>query len=84
MEDGDAGWTTDGWQRTANRLPQTWALRLVRYTQSTTTVEALQPAADGTARATLAPGERGVLMIAGTTPHTTEPASYTLTVNDGQ
>lgn len=75
------GWSTDGWQRTDNQLPQLWELRLVRSGNGERSVEVLEPDATGRIQAQLAGGEDAVLIIAATTSHTTERASYTLTVN---
>lgn len=79
-DQGD-GWTAGGWVRTDNRLPQQWALRLVRFGSTGVTVEPLMPDELGRAQAQLAPGERAILVIAAATPHTTERAEYTLTAN---
>ncbi len=62
-------------------LPQQWEVRLVRVAaDGTTTVERLTP--DGAARAStqLAPDEQSTLIVAATTLHTTEPAPYTITI----
>jgi hypothetical protein len=79
-EGGDGGWQAQGFVRTTGELPQTWALRLVRVQGGATNVE--QPAVDGQGRATmtLGAGERGILAVIGTTPFTTEPASYSYAI----
>jgi len=79
-EDGDGGWQAQGFIRTTGELAQTWALRLIRINNGATRVE--QPSVDSQGRATvqLGAGERGVLAVIGTTPSTTEPASYRYSV----
>ena len=77
-EDGDGGWQAQGFVRTSGVLPQTWALRLIRESGGTTSVERLPVDAAGRAHVQLAEGERGTLAVSGTTPFTTEPASYSL------
>jgi len=80
VEHGDGGWHAEGFVRTDGALPQRWELRLVRSANGRTTVEALPVDASGAARANLAPGERGVLVILAATPHTTERAAYELDI----
>ncbi len=77
-EDGDGGWQAQGFVRTSGVLPQTWALRLIRESGGTTSVERVPVDAAGRAHVQLAEGERGTLAVSGTTPFTTEPASYSL------
>lgn len=80
VESGDGGWQAEGFVRTDGVLPQYWELRLVRTANGRTTVETLPVDASGAARASLAPGERGVLAILAATPHTTERATYALEI----
>jgi hypothetical protein len=77
-EQGAGVWQAAGWVRTGNELPQRWQLRLVRRTGGQTTVEPV--ALDGQNRATInvGAGERDVLVVMATTPHTEERASYTI------
>ncbi len=77
-ENGEGGWQAEGFVRTAGVLPQRWELRLVRTASGRTTVETLPVDATGAAQARLMPGERAVLVILATTPHTTERATYAL------
>ena len=58
----------------------TWALRLIRTKGGTSTVEPIPVDAQGRATIKLGAGETGVLAVIGTTPFTTEPASYSYVV----
>lgn len=80
VESGDGGWQAEGFVRTDGVLPQHWELRLVRTAGGRTTVETLPVDETGAARASFAPGERGVLVILAATPHTTERAAYRLEI----
>jgi immune inhibitor A len=75
------GWNAEGFVRTDNRLPQQWELRLVREAGSNTTVETVELDAENRAEIRLNAGERGTLVVMATTPHTTERAPYTLTID---
>ena len=78
-EQGDGGWQAQGFVRVTGELPQTWALRLIRTSGGTTSVDPVPVDAQGRAIVTLADGERGTLAVIGTTRFTTEPARYSLT-----
>ncbi|KAB8139901.1 hypothetical protein F8S13_26350 [Chloroflexia bacterium SDU3-3] len=80
VEQGDDGWQATGFVRTSGTLPQLWALRLVRTGAQGTTVERVATDAQGDADITLAAGERATLVVMGSTPITTEPASYRYTL----
>jgi hypothetical protein len=81
VEAGDGGWQAAGFVRVDGDLAQNWELRLVRTAaDGTVQVETLPVDAAGEASATLSEGEQGVLLVMATTPYTTEPASYRLTV----
>ncbi len=84
-------WETQGFVRVDGDLRQAWEVRLLRITgyedlsdlsTLTTTpynnisVERLAVDGQGKVTASLAEGERGILIIAGTTPHTDTPAQY--------
>jgi immune inhibitor A len=78
---GANGWEAAGFVRVDGDLPQRWELRLVREQDfGDVTVEPLTLDASGSVSASLAPGERGVLVVIAATPHTTERAGYELTV----
>ena len=79
-EQGDGGWQAQGFVRTTGALPQTWALRLIRTRGGATSVERVPVDGQGRARVMLAAGERGTLVVSGTAPFTTEPATYTYQV----
>lgn len=79
-DDGEAGvgnWQAEGFARVDGDLPQLWELRLVR-TDATgnVRVESLHVDSQGHTGAVLEANERAILMVAGTTPHTTEVATY--------
>ncbi|NJO83089.1 MAG: hypothetical protein HC828_09895 [Blastochloris sp.] len=80
-ETDQGGWDAQGFVRTTGMLPQQWNLRLVREGRNGTTVEPLPTDAQGRATAQLGDGERGRLVIIGSTPHTTQAAPYTYTVD---
>jgi hypothetical protein len=84
VEAGAGAWQAEGFVRVDGELSQQWELRLVRtLADGSTQVERLDVTRNGEqvqAEATLAAGEQGVLVVAATTPHTTEPASYELEV----
>ncbi len=77
-EQDDGGWEAAGWVRTDNRLPQRWALRLVRVSGDTLQVEPVAVDEQGRASILLNGRERAVLVVMATTPHTSERASYTI------
>lgn len=80
-ESGDDGWQAEGFLRVDGDLPQRWEVRLVRLGLfGVSTVETLPVDAEGRVSATLAGGQRGVLVIVAATPHTTERAEYLLSV----
>jgi immune inhibitor A len=79
-EGSDGGWQLQGFVRTTGELPQTWALRLIRTSGGQTTVEPVPTDSQGRAAFNLADSETGVLAVIGTTPFSTEPATYTYTV----
>lgn len=80
-ESGDAGWQAEGFARVDGDLPQRWELRLVRnLLDGTVSVEPVVVDTAGAATVALSPGERGVLVVIGATPHTSERAAYEVTV----
>lgn len=78
----DGGWDAKGFVRVTGTLPQRWTLRLIREAPGKRTVEAVPTDAEGRATITLAEGERGTVMIMGSTPHTTQTASYSYDVEE--
>lgn len=81
VEAGDGGWQAEGFVRVDGDLPQPWELRLVRESRfGGVSVEPITVDASGMATASLADGETGVLVVVAATPHTTERASYELTI----
>lgn len=79
-EQGDGGWQAEGFVRSTGDLPQRWQLRLIRTRGGGSSVEAVPVDAAGRASVQLAEGERGTLLVMGSTPHTSNPASYTYTL----
>lgn len=78
--DSDGAWVTEGFVRTDNRLPQKYALRLIRQGVQVA-VEDIPVRGDGTAKAVipaLGPGEKAVLAVAAMAPATVERAPFTL------
>lgn len=75
-----AGWTAKGFARTDNQLSQQWEVRLIRIDGNRVTFEPLQLDPENVGEYRLAPGQRGALIVAATTPHTTERAKYRLSV----
>ncbi len=74
-------WQAEGFVRVDGDLPQLWTLRLVRVaTDGAMAVEPLPVDAEGRAIFTLSAEESGVLVVAATTPHTTETAGYRLAI----
>jgi hypothetical protein len=81
VEAGNGGWQASGFVRVDGALAQDWELRLVRTAaDGAVQIETLPVDAAGEASATLSEGEQGVLLVMATTPYTTEPASYQVTV----
>jgi hypothetical protein len=81
VEAGAGGWQAEGFVRVDGNLPQQWELRLVRTAaDGSIGVENVPTSSTGQAALTLEQGEQGVLVVVATTPYTTEPASYMLTV----
>jgi immune inhibitor A len=79
-EQSDGDWQAQGFVRTSGELPQTWALRLIRMSGGTISVEHVPADAQGRATVTLADGERGTLAVIGIARFTTEPAGYSYSV----
>jgi immune inhibitor A len=81
VEGDENGWQAEGFVRVDGELPQRWELRLVRASSAgNLTVEPLAVDANGSVSASLEPDERGVLVVIGATPHTTERAEYELSI----
>lgn len=79
--DGDvAGWQSEGWVLTDNRLPQRWLLQLMEFEgDRLTSVTRVPVAEDGSAAVEIAGlgGRRhAVIAVSGLTRVTTEPAAY--------
>lgn len=77
--EGDTGaWQAEGFARVDGDLRQRWELRLVRTDPAGNgiSIEPLTPDAQGQATVTLEAGQSGILVVAATTPYTTEAATY--------
>ncbi|HEY0607481.1 MAG TPA: hypothetical protein VGD58_31475 [Herpetosiphonaceae bacterium] len=81
-ESNSAGWSAAGFTRTNNLLPQQWEIRLVRISGRAVTFEPLQLDAQNRGEYRLGPNERGALVVMATTPHTTERATYSISVTN--
>ncbi len=79
-ENEGAEWQANGFVRTDNQLDQQWEVRIVRIKGQTVAVEPLALDQQEQGEVRLAPNERGIVVIAPTTPHTTERASYQLSL----
>jgi immune inhibitor A len=81
VEAGANDWRAEGFVRVDGDLPQEWEIRLVRTaSDGAISIELVTIDEVGQGQVTLSAGERGVLMIAGTTAETTERARYTVVV----
>jgi hypothetical protein len=77
FEQEDGGWEAAGFVRMDNLLPQTFVVQVIRLgTQTTVERVPLDESNQGALTLTLAAGEDAVLVVSGTTPFTTEVASY--------
>jgi hypothetical protein len=88
-ESDAAGWTAEGFLRSANEIPQTWSLQLVeQHKGGQTTVRPLR--ADGAGRVTERIAglggdvEKAVLVVSGLAPRTLETAPYRVTLRPAQ
>jgi immune inhibitor A len=81
FETGDGGWESAGFVRVENGLPQTYRLALITK-GDTTTVTHIQLSPDQTAEIplSLSSGEEAVLVVAGTTRFTRQPAAYEIEI----
>lgn len=82
FEADDGGWSARGFIRHANVLPQQWLVQLVLF-GAQTTVQRLPLEADQTGQWEIPLGDgtrRAVIAISAFAPVTTEPASYSYTV----
>jgi immune inhibitor A len=81
FESGDGGWEAAGFVRVENTLPQTYRLALI-IKGDTTTVTHIDLNADQTAEIplSLSSGEEAVLVVAGTTRFTRQPAAYEIEI----
>lgn len=81
VESNTADWESLGFARTDNSLPQRWEVRLVRISGSSVTFEPLELDEQNRGEYRLAANERAALIVMATTPHTTERASYAVSVS---
>ena len=82
VEQGADGWQADGFVRVTGELAQQWELRLIQIGRdNSVSIVPIELDANASADLSLAAhGGRTLLMVTATTPHTTEPARYTLRV----
>ncbi len=83
-EDEAAGWGSEGWLFTDDRLPQTWLIQVMEFDGDTLTAVRRVPVdGDGHAEVDikgLGNGRRAVVAISGLAPVTTLPAHYEYSV----
>ena len=81
FEADDGGWEAEGFVRVENVLPQTYRLSLI-VKGDTTTVTPITLNADQTAEIplSLTDGEEAILIVAGTTRFTRQPAAYQIEI----
>lgn len=80
-EQGDGGWTVDGFVRSSNDLPQAYSVQLVEYGPQTA-VHRLGLGAENKVEVELGTGtDRVVLIVSGVTLWTSELAPYRVTVS---
>ncbi len=81
VEAGYGDWHAEGFARIDGELPQTWELRLIHTdADGYLSVRDIPTDAAGQAIITLDAHERSILVVAATTSHTTELASYQLRI----
>ncbi len=83
VEDGDAGWTSDGWIRTDNAVKQGWLVQLLEMGGGTLTVERLNVGPDGAGELKLenmADLDEVMMTVSAIAPVTTEKADYSYTI----
>ncbi len=81
VEAGYGDWQAEGFARIDGELPQTWELRLIHTgANGDLSVRNIPTDSAGQATIRLETNERAILVVAATTPHTTEPASYQLRI----
>lgn len=80
----EAGWRSNGWLFTDNRLPQKWLLQVLEFDgDALTAVRRIPVDAQGHAEAeipALGNGRRAVVVVSGISPATTLPAQYEYSV----
>jgi hypothetical protein len=82
FEEDACGWESNGFVRVDNTLPQTFVVQLIHEPGGQTTVERLPLDANrqGSLSLTLKNSDTAILVISGTTPFTTEKASFELEI----
>ncbi|NJO06671.1 MAG: hypothetical protein HC876_14755 [Chloroflexaceae bacterium] len=80
-EAGTGEWDSEGFVRVDGDLPQQWEVRLVRRSANgNINIIPLNVGSDGRVSVTLAGDSESLLMVAATTPYTTERGTYRLVV----
>jgi immune inhibitor A len=84
FEQDDDGWESEGWLRTDNRLPQRWLVQVLTFADDKL-VDIQRMMMDGGQNEFTIAGLNGdryaILAISGLAPITTQPATYTLTID---
>jgi hypothetical protein len=75
-------WDPEGWVRVDAPIPERWNLRLVGWSPTGVSVDAVPVDGEGNATINLEPdATRSTLVIAPTAPRTLVPANYSVSVN---
>ncbi len=82
FESDNCGWESKGFARVDNVLPQTFVVQLIHESGGQTTVERVPLDANrqGSLALNLLDGDTAILVVSGTTPFTTELASFELEI----
>jgi hypothetical protein len=80
FEADDGGWAAEGFVRVPNVLPQTFGLALIKTGDSSVTMIPLDQTQTTEIPFSLQPGEKAILVIAGTTRFTRERSSYQIEI----
>ena len=82
FETDNCGWDSQGFVRVDNVLPQTFVVQLIQQSGDQVTVERMSLDANrqGSLSLNLESGDTAILVVSGTTPFTTEKASFELEI----
>ncbi len=83
VEAGTDGWTSDGWMRTDNSVPQHWLVQVLEIGKGAVTVERIEVGPNGVGELPLdnmRQLDEVMLVISAIAPVTTEKATYSYTI----